>query len=98
MRQVFEKENAYRSENGRMIRAIAKLKKEEYELKTAPDVTHITFSTDTESCPICSPWDTLSDRYFELIDYSMLGDKKSIYILVNFLIFFIFRLWKFIIH
>jgi hypothetical protein len=67
-------------------------KKKEYELKIIPDVTHITFSTDlfdlftdTESCPICSPWDTLTEKYFELVNYSMMGDKKSIYILVNFL-------------
>jgi hypothetical protein len=64
----------------------------EFQLKIIPDSTHMTFSTDlynlatdTESCPICTPWGTLSDKYFQLVNDTMFGNKKTIYVLVNFL-------------
>jgi hypothetical protein len=64
---------------------------EEYGLKILPDVKHIRFTTsliemlNDSKCDGCSPWDVLMDKYTELVYYSMMGDKKSIYILVNFL-------------
>lgn len=65
-------------------------KTEEFGLKILPELKHVRFTTSmnelaTGKCDGCSPWDVLGDKYFELVYYSMMGDKKSIYVLVHFI-------------